>query len=205
MIKSTTILIEELRQYRNPIVKILNMVKKEELIQIVRGLYETDSTIPGYYLASVIYGPSYLSFEFALSYHGLIPEAVYHFTSATFNKRRRKAYENYYGLFTYRDVPKLAFSQGTVLHQENGYSFVLAKAEKAICDTLYTFEPCSNQKELLALMFDFLRFDQSIFDDLDFRLMIDLAQYYQTKNLKLLVKYLEKKIRKHGNNTETND
>ena len=66
------------------------MIKKKEIIPIVKGFYETDSKIPGHYLASIIYGPSYLSFEFALSYYGLIPEAVYHFTSATFNKRRRK-------------------------------------------------------------------------------------------------------------------
>lgn len=43
------------------------LVKAEKLIRIVRGLYETDGSIPGYYLAPIIYGPSYLSFELAQS------------------------------------------------------------------------------------------------------------------------------------------
>ena len=79
MIKSTAILLEELKNYQNPMVKISLMVKKRELFPITRGLYETDPSIPGHYIASVIYGPSYLSFEFALAYHGLIPETVYQF------------------------------------------------------------------------------------------------------------------------------
>jgi len=196
MIKSTAILLEELKHYQNPIAKISLMVKKRELFPITRGLYETDSSISGQYLASVIYGPSYLSFEFALSFHGLIPEAVYQFTSATFNKRRRKKYTNHFGHYSYRDVPSLAFPIATVLYQENGYSFVIAKPEKAICDTLYTFEPCSNQKELRSLLFDFLRIDEDAFFELDLKLMMEIAQYYHTKNSKLLINLLKKSIQK---------
>lgn len=198
MIKSTAILQEELKHYQNPMVKISLMVKKRELFPITRGLYETDSSIPGHYLASVIYGPSYLSFEYALAFHALIPEAVYQFTCATFNKRRRKKYTNHFGHYSYRDVPSLAFPIATVLYQENGYSFVIAKPEKAICDTLYTFEPCSNQKELRSLLFDFLRIDEDAFFELDLKLMMEIAQYYHTKNSKLLISILEKEISKRG-------
>lgn len=60
------------------------MVKSGEYIQIVKGFYETDKSTADYLLAGSIYGPSYLSFEFALAFCGLIPEAVYTFTSATF-------------------------------------------------------------------------------------------------------------------------
>ena len=196
MIKSTAILLEELKNYQNPMVKISLMVKKRELFPITRGLYETDPSIPGYYLATVIYGPSYLSFEFALAYHGLIPEAVYQFTCATFNKRRRKIYTNHFGHYSYRDVPPLAFPIATVLYKENGYSFVIAKPEKAICDSLYTYEPCSNQKELRSLLFDFLRIDEDVFFELDLKLMMEIAQYYHTKNSKLLVSIIKKRINK---------
>jgi predicted transcriptional regulator of viral defense system len=205
MIKSIEILLDELKLYQNPMVKISNMVKKRQLFPIVRGLYETDSSIPGHYLASLIYGPSYLSFEFALSFHGLIPEAVYHFTSATYNKRRRKIYDNHYGRYTYRDVPKLVFPLANVLYQENGYSFVIAKPEKAICDMLYTFEPCSNQKELKSLLFDFLRIDEESFIHLNFDLLIELAQYYKVKNCQLLIKLLYKEIKKSGHHPKPND
>lgn len=53
-------------------------------------MYETDSNTPGYLLAGSIYGPSYLSFDFALAYYDLIPERVVNYTSATFGKKKKK-------------------------------------------------------------------------------------------------------------------
>lgn len=47
--------------------------------------------------AGSIYDPSHISFEFALSYYGLIPEAVYTVTSATFEKRKRKNLKRFSG------------------------------------------------------------------------------------------------------------
>lgn len=201
MIKTTSILLEELKSYKNPRVKIANMVKRKELIPIIRGLYETDSKIPGHYLASLIYGPSYLSFEFALSNYGLIPEAVYQFTSATYNKRRRKSYKNAYGLFTYRDIPSNVFKLETRLKIENGYSYIIASPEKALCDMLYTFEPCSNQKELNFLLFNFLRIDRIVFKSLDYKLMIELSEYYKTRNHSLLIHILKKELKINGINS----
>lgn len=201
MIKTTSILLEELKSYKNPRVKITNMVKRKELIPIIRGLYETDYKIPGHYLASLIYGPSYLSFEFALSNYGLIPEAVYQFTSATYNKRRRKSYKNAYGLFTYRDIPSNVFKLETRLKIENGYSYIIANPEKALCDMLYTFEPCSNQKELNFLLFNFLRIDRIVFKSLDYKLMIELSEYYKTRNHSLLIHILKKELKINGINS----
>jgi len=204
MIKTISILKQELKQYSDITSRISILVDKGELTPIVRGYYETDRSIPGHYLASTIYGPSYLSFEFALSYHGLIPEAVYHYTSASYNKRRRKTYETAFGVFTYRDVPKMAFNLAISLYQENGYSFIMASPEKAICDILYTFEPCANQKDLSSLLFDFLRIDLEEFKKLDFELLIELTNYYQTKNLKFLKSYIRRE-QKNANHTKSND
>ena len=90
MIKTTGILVEEYKSYRNPKMKIGRLVKERKLIPIIRGLYETDDSVPGYLLANIIYGPSYLSFEFALSWYDLIPEAVFTITSASFSKKKNK-------------------------------------------------------------------------------------------------------------------
>ncbi|MDD3361788.1 MAG: hypothetical protein PHW34_08975 [Hespellia sp.] len=89
MIKTTSMILNELKQYANPADKLARLVQSGEYTKIVNGLYETSPSVPGYLLAESIYGPSYLSFEFALSYHGLIPEAVYAFTSATFEKKKK--------------------------------------------------------------------------------------------------------------------
>ena len=53
--------------------KIRREVQGGRLVQVARGLYETDARIDGKYLAGAIYGPSYLSFDYALSVHALIP------------------------------------------------------------------------------------------------------------------------------------
>ena len=53
--------------------KISREVQAGRLIQIARGLYETDAETSGKYLAGLIYGPSYLSFDYALAVYSLIP------------------------------------------------------------------------------------------------------------------------------------
>ena len=101
-------MLQELNNYKNPRDKLAHMVKKKECIPVIQGLYETNPTTPGYRLANTICSPSYLSFEFALSYHGLIPEAVYNFTSATFEKKKKKEFKTPFGTFTYRDQHRSA-------------------------------------------------------------------------------------------------
>ena len=83
-------LLEELHNYASPASKLSRMTARGECVQIVKGLYETDKSVPGYLLAGSIYGPSYISFEYAMSYYGLIPEAVYTVTSATFEKKKEE-------------------------------------------------------------------------------------------------------------------
>ena len=93
MIKTTEMMLEELKEYSNPAARLSRMAKQGECFPIVRGLYETDRTVPGYLLAGSIYGPSYISFEYALAHYGLIPETVYTITCATFEKKKKKRYE----------------------------------------------------------------------------------------------------------------
>ncbi|MEL7656565.1 MAG: hypothetical protein AAGU75_11730 [Bacillota bacterium] len=90
MIKTSAMLMDELNNYANLTSKLRRLVDKRELFYVVRGLYEIDGNVPGYYLAGSIYGPSYLSFKFALRYHSLIPETGYQLTSATFEKKMQR-------------------------------------------------------------------------------------------------------------------
>ena len=196
MVKTTAMLLQELSEYMNPAARIRRMVRDGQLVPIIRGLYETDPAVPGYRLSAVIYGPSYLSFEFALAWHDLIPEAVYTFTSATCAKGKKKQYNTPFGTYTDRDVPVAAFPYGTVLYQEDGYGFVLASPEKAICDLLYTCSPCGNRKELRQLLFDDLRLDESAFARLDRNDLVELAGLYRTANHRLLISMV-KEMNRH--------
>lgn len=190
MIITTAMLLNELKEYRSPAQKISRMVKNESLFPIVRGLYETDGNTPGYLLAASIYGPSYLSFDFALSFWGLIPEAVFSFTSATFDKKKRKQFVTPFGLFTYRDVPRKAYPFGIQILNEGDYSFFIANPEKALCDKLYILPPMTSRKDVFQQIFDDLRIDQESFNKLNKERLTRYAQLYQSTNHKLLIKWL---------------
>ena len=192
IIKTTAILLEELKQYANPASKLFRMVKNGQYIQIVKGLYETDPTTPGYLLAGSIYGPSYLSFEFALAYHSMIPEAVYTFTSATYDKKKKKKYETPFGTFTYRDVPAEAYSLGVLIVREGDYSYQIATPEKALCDTLYTKNPVANQKELQSLLVEDMRIDEMEFSKLKLEDILLLEQRYRSTNVQKLCKLMRR-------------
>ena len=195
MLKTHLVLMDELKNYASPAKKIERMVKSGALTRVVRGLYETDPHTPGHLLAASIYGPSYLSFEYALAHHGLIPEAVHQYTSASFDKKRAKQFETPFGVFSYRDIPEEAFPYGVQPLIENGYSYRLATPEKALCDELYKLSPCANRAELDQLLFENLRIDRQAFLGLDFTEMEQLASLYQTKNHKLLRSWIKKEIR----------
>ncbi|MBN2882083.1 MAG: hypothetical protein JXN10_01030 [Clostridia bacterium] len=195
MVKTTAMLINDLKDYVNPTAKIRRLVDNGKLVPIVRGIYETDAGIPGHYLAQVIYGPSYLSFEFALAYYSLIPEAVYNFTSATFEKKKIKRYMTPYGLYIYRDVPGEAYPLGIFMHSENGYGFLIASPEKAICDVLYKISPVRNRRELERMLFEDLRIDEDGFFNLNLVDLIELSTHYHTQNHRLLQAYVERSIK----------
>ena len=90
MIITNRIAKNNLHNYLNKNTKLGREVKEGKLIKIINGLYETNANTPGYLLAGSIYGPSYISFDYALAYYGLIPERVDVVTSATFNKKKKK-------------------------------------------------------------------------------------------------------------------
>ena len=171
--------------------KIRREVQSGRLTQIARGLYETDAHADGKYLAGAIYGPSYLSFDYVLSMCSLIPEAVLGtYTSATFRKGKTKQYENAFGVFTYRDIPALAYPVGVKIRQEGGYSYQIATPEKALCDKLYAISPVGSLKALRALLFDDLRIDEDEFRRLNFDDIRQLAPLYRSTNHNYLIKLL---------------
>lgn len=192
MIITTAMLVEQYRHYQNPQKKISRLVDKQELFPLVRGLYETDRDVSGQCLAGVMFGPSYLSFEYALSYYGLIPEAVYTFTSATYDKKKAKEFGNVFGRFSYRDVPTEVYPYGILIQEENGYIYQMASPEKALCDKLYTMPPVGNQKEIVRMLFEDLRIERSDFDKLNAADIIQIGEKYHSNNLYQLVKYLRR-------------
>lgn len=192
-ILTTQALLEKYKDYSNPADKIKRETEKQNLISLKKGLYVDDKNLEGALLAQFIYGPSYLSFEYALWYYDMIPEGIMHtFTSATFSKRKRKIYENYFGTYIYKDVPKEAFSVGVKTEKYEGTTYLIATKEKALCDKLYIMPPVRTLKDIKDMLFDNLRIDEDIVyslnkDDLEF-----LSSLYHSNNVSLLSKLVSK-------------
>ena len=192
MLVSFDALTQQFADYTDVKGKIRREVQGGRLVQVARGLYDTDARTDGKYLAGAIYGPSYLSFDYALSVHALIPETVYNtYTSATFRKGKTKRYENGFGIFLYRDVPAAVYPLGVEIKVEGGYSYQIASPEKALCDKLYSLSPVYSVKALKELLFDDLRIDEAAFYALRKNDIFQLAPLYRATNLKLLAKLME--------------
>jgi predicted transcriptional regulator of viral defense system len=121
--------------------KVKRLLAEQKLLRIRRGLYcITDHAVNlhPFALAQYIYGPSYISLESALSFHGLIPETVFTVTSAT--GRRAKDFGTPLGVFSYLHLPSENLFTGIELVKENGYTFFMAKPWKAICDYIFCYK-----------------------------------------------------------------
>ena len=114
-------------------------VKGKRLIKLTRSKYilarpyrKVDPPLE--YVANRLVYPSYVSFERALAWYGLIPEAVAVITSVTTGRPR--VVETALGTFQYRHIHRRHFwGYEAIDHQ--GQACVLAVPEKAILDLFY--------------------------------------------------------------------
>lgn len=84
-------------------------------------------------IANKIYKPSYIGLESALSYYGLIPEAVFQITSIT--TRKTKTFKTAIAPFNYRFIHKRLF-WGYNLKTSFTQTFFISDIEKTILDYL---------------------------------------------------------------------
>lgn len=130
-------------------------------------------------LAHVIYGPSYISFESALSFHNWIPEAVYTITSAT--SKRSKNFETPLGMFSYEHIPLVDYHLGVhQYHLENAIHFI-ADPWKAIADYIYVRRKTWNS--LKALCEDMRIEEESILNS-DKDILKKLSLSYHSKRVR---------------------
>ncbi len=195
MIRTIDYLLEQYKDYQAPNHKINRLVKEGKIVRLKRGLYEDDpsSAGGGLYVAGAIITPSYLSFDYALRYYGLIPEAVYLYTSATSKKRHSTIIRNTLGEFSYQDIPAKAFPFGitTLIHGKR--KLVMATPEKALCDKLYTKPPVYSLKQLKIMLFEDMRIEESDLARLDSDSIVFLTPLYGKRNLDLLAKLFKRK------------
>ena len=124
--------------YAAPAKKIHDLKKAGVLIGVKKGLYvfspdHAPEPFRKETLANLIYGPSCVSLESALSFYGLIPERVETITSVT--PKRDKSFETPVGGFTYRYLSLEKYSEGIdVVWMDPQHPVLMATPEKALAD-----------------------------------------------------------------------
>jgi hypothetical protein len=169
--------------------KIARMIRFGDLFQLRRGLYATRRDLNPLCLAAGMYGPSYISYETALSYYGLIPEAVYEITSATL--KRPAEFQNIFGRFHYRRVPESVYPVGIERVTESGLPFLIASPTKAVCDRI-ALEPRIRSMSDVKRWAELMRLDEAI--ELDLAVLDACAENYQRP----AVRFLRRTVEKYG-------
>ncbi len=184
-----------LGDYKNPRVKINDLLKKGAIIRVKKGLYVFGSELAREpyskeTLANLIYGPSYISLQYALSFYDLIPERIETVTSVT-NKRKKK-FDTPIGKFSYRYICPSLYSCGLTLHETDArHSFLIAAKEKALADTLYFTGKFADPAQLEHFLFQDQRLDKDDIRTFNLRIVDKLAGLYG-HNVNLFYNFLVK-------------
>ena len=178
-----------LRDYQNPKDCIWRLVKKGDLIRLKNGFFLIrdqiqQDPIPFEQVANLLYGPSYLSLEYAMSFYGMIPEAAYVYTSITVNRTR--CFNTEVGTFSYYYLSLDRYSVG-VAHKKNQLGgFSIATPEKALADHVFQLCQGLNREDLLIDLTESKRIELSTLKNLDKGLMQQISDVYHSKIIKTL-------------------
>ena len=192
MILSINQLKEKFKDYSNFYEKVKVEERNSNIIKIKRGLYSDTPNVNEFAIGNILLSPSYISFETALSFYGLIPERVNVVKSASFKKNKIKLYKTKFGTYIYQDINKKAYPYGIESIQIDNQIIFIASKEKALTDTLSVLPPRKNINDIKALLFDDLRINEIVFDELDKENLLNLCDLYPSTNCKLLKKYLRR-------------
>jgi len=167
--------------------KIARMLASGELISLRRGLYASGRSLDPHCLAGPIYGPSYISFETALAWHGMIPEGVTEILSAT--SKRAASFENDFGRFRYRAIPKAVYPVGILRITDSDLPFLIASPTKALVDRI-ALEPGFRSMADVARWMEGMRIDSDI--GIDREELSECAAGYGRPAVRWLLRYVEK-------------
>ena len=160
---------------------LFSMIKKLAragvLTKIERNKYLLEGgKVNDFISANFIYQPSYISFESALNFYGILSQFPYQISSATARKTVEKTFQD--KLFAYTHIKKDLF-----WGYEKKKDFLIALPEKALLDQLYL--TAKGYKKLNLDEYDLSRMDVP-------RLKEYLNRYPRTRQFESTIKVLEK-------------
>jgi hypothetical protein len=193
-------LLSALSGYASPRDRITTLLRDEVIIRIKKGLYVFGQDYRhGPYcrelLANLIYGPSFVSLDYALGYYGLIPERVETITSVTTGRARR--FQTPAGLFTYRPSPCL--SMGAELAGQGNTRYLIALPERALADRIRDDRggEARTQREIEQYLFENLRMNVNEIRGLNATLLEELGTALRSRKVRLCAA-LVRNLRRRG-------
>jgi len=192
-------LLDALREYAHPRDKITSLLRDGLIIRVKKGLYVFGEAfrrrpISRELLANLVYGPSYISLEYALSLHGLIPERVETVTSVVYGRSR--IFKTPVGRFTYRRIRPEAYSVGmSKIESEEGVSYLAAAPEKALSDLIAADRGTvlASGRAMETYLLDHLRIDGDGLRRLDPALVSTIARRYRSRKIRVLAEFLKER------------
>lgn len=174
---------------------IKRALRAGEVVRVHRGIYclaakYLRQKVDPLVLAQRIYGPSYISLETALSYHGWIPEAVYSITSTSLERSRE--FGTPLGHFSFSRVPQETFYlEVSRAEKEAGSSFLLASPLKALADYVYVHKHDWTSAHPVVKS---LRVDEGQLASLDITAFDRLLANYSSQRVRRFLKGLRKDL-----------
>ncbi len=192
-----TLLSSALSQYSGVRQKIHALIKAGIITRVKKGLYVfgpeySRAPVCKEVLANLIFGPSCISLEYALAFHGLIPERVETLTSVT--PKKDKAFDTPLGRFTYRYLGLEKYAVGIEqVWIDKTHPVLMASIEKAICDyvVLNKIPILSEYRAARDFLEGDLRIDRQHWKRFDLNILRGLNKIYRSKNIEHILEALE--------------
>ena len=170
--------------------------KAGQIVRLKKGMYvassmETGKELSKELIANHLYGPSYVSREYALRYYGLIPERVYLVTSVT--TKHSRDFENAVGNFSYQNCNPDYFPIGIRMGLLDGANFLIASPEKALCDVINFSKGLflRSMKDVEIYLEEDIRFDTDALADFDITVLEKCAPVSRKQSsISTLIKYI---------------
>jgi len=190
-------LMAALSEYANPRDRVTVLLRRGDIIRVKKGLYVFGDQLrrrpySRELLANLVYGPSFVSLDSALSFHGVIPERVEAMTSVT--TKRPKAFDTPVGSFIYRRAPKGYFPLGMDRVEEGDVAFLIATPERALADKIRDDRghPLRTQADAARYLFDDLRIEQEELERMDPGFLEQLAAAARSRRIAICARLLRR-------------
>jgi len=188
---------DALVSYKSKRDKISHLIKTGEIVRIKKGIYVLNESyrqgnISLEHLSNLLYGPSYVSLEYALSYYGLIPEKVEIVTAVTTGRSRE--FKTPLGLFTYRSIALTPFSSGMeIIEFQPDIRFMMASPEKALADFIQSQKgvPIHSAQQYEHYLLENIRLDSRLLSNLSVRELKAFSSAYKSQKLSRLCKIIK--------------